>query len=176
MAGQVSFFKNEDTTYSTILIKHRERAYNLAILCSCYFFLRPNGMEPYNLVKERKVPQDALDTAEKARLEMSRLRSDNENLLKQAREEREKMLRDARDASNRLKEEAQADARKSADRIIEEARAAINAEKLTALKEVKALVASLSLDVASKILRKNLSNDKAQKELTQEYIKDIKLN
>ena len=107
---------------------------------------------------------------------MSRLKSDNENLLKQAREEREKMLRDARDASNRLKEEAQVDARKSADRIIEDARAAINAEKLTALKEVKALVASLSLDVASKILRKNLSNDKAQKELTQEYIKDIKLN
>jgi F-type H+-transporting ATPase subunit b len=128
-------------------------------------------------LKEReKSIQEALDTAEKARLEMSRLKADNENLLKQAREEREKILREAREASNRMKEEAQTDAKKSADRIIEEARAAINAEKATALKEVKALVASLSLDIASKILQKNLQDDKAQKSLTQEYIKDLKLN
>jgi F-type H+-transporting ATPase subunit b len=125
--------------------------------------------------RERSI-QEALDTAEKARLEMSKLKADNENLLKQAREEREKILRDARDASNRMKEEAQADAKKSADRIIEEARAAINAEKATALKEVRALVANLSLEIAGKILQKNLSDDKAQKNLTQEYIKDLKLN
>ncbi len=96
--------------------------------------------------------------------------------LKQAREEREKILRDARDASNRLKEEAQAEAKKAGDRIIEEARAAINAEKANALKEVKALVANLSLEVAGKILRKNLVDNKAQNDLTQEYIKDLKLN
>jgi F-type H+-transporting ATPase subunit b len=152
--------------------------WQLIVFLLLFFLLAKLAWKPIiSSLKEReKSIQDALDTAEKARLEMSRLKSDNENLLKQAREEREKMLRDARDASNRLKEEAQADARKSADRIIEEARAAINAEKLTALKEVKALVADLSLDVASKILRKNLSSDKAQKELTQEYIKDIKLN
>jgi F-type H+-transporting ATPase subunit b len=152
--------------------------WQLIVFLLLFFLLAKLAWKPIiNSLKERERSiQDALDTAEKARLEMSRLKSDNENLLKQAREEREKILRDARDASNRLKEEAQADARKSADRIIEEARAAINTEKLSALREVKALVASLSLDVASKILRKNLSDDKAQRELTQHYIKDIKLN
>jgi F-type H+-transporting ATPase subunit b len=152
--------------------------WQLIVFLLLFFLLAKLAWKPIiNSLKERERSiQDALDTAEKARLEMSRLKADNENLLKQAREEREKILRDARDASNRLKEEAQADARKSADRIIEEARAAINAEKLSALREVKALVASLSLDVASKILRKNLSDDKAQRELTQHYIKDIKLN
>lgn len=152
--------------------------WQLIVFLLLFFLLAKLAWKPIiNSLKEREQSiQDALDTAEKARLEMSRLKSDNENLLKQAREEREKMLRDARDASNRLKEEAQADARKSADRIIEEARAAINAEKLTALKEVKAVVANLSLEVASKVLRKNLSEDKAQKELIQQYIKDIKLN
>ena len=152
--------------------------WQLIVFLLLFFLLAKLAWKPIiSSLKEReKSIQDALDTAERARLEMSRLKSDNENLLKQAREEREKILRAARDASNRLKEEAQADARKSADSIIEEARAAINAEKLTALKEVKALVASLSLDVAGKILRKNLSDDKSQKELSQQYIKDIKLN
>ncbi len=107
---------------------------------------------------------------------MSRLKADNENLLKLAREEREKILHDAREASNRIKDEAQVDAKKAADRIIEDARVAINAEKVAALKEVKALVANLSLEIAGKILQKNLADDKAQKNLTQEYIKDLKLN
>lgn len=152
--------------------------WQLIVFLLLFFLLAKLAWKPIiNSLKEReKSIQDALDTAEKARLEMSRLKSDNENLLKQAREEREKILRDARDASNRMKDEAQAEAKKAGERIIEEARAAIQAEKTTALKEVKALVASLSLDVASKILRKNLSDDKAQKELTQQYIKDIKLN
>jgi F-type H+-transporting ATPase subunit b len=128
-------------------------------------------------LKERELSiQEALDTAEKARLEMSKLKSDNENLLKHAREEREKILREAREASNRMKEEAQVEAKKSADRIVEDARAAIQAEKNTALREVKSLVANLSLEVAGKILKKNLADDKAQKSLTQEYIKDLKLN
>ena len=152
--------------------------WQLIVFLLLFFLLSKLAWKPIiNSLKEREGSiQHALDTAEKARLEMSRLKSDNENLLKQAREEREKILRDARDASARIKDEAQADAKKSADRIVEEARLAINNEKNAALKEVKAVVANLSLDIASKILRKNLSDDKAQKDLTQQYIKDIKLN
>src|SRR5687768_17148699 len=152
--------------------------WQLIVFVLLFFLLTKLAWKPIiNSLKEReKSIQEALDTAEKARLEMSKLKADNENLLKQAREEREKILRDAREASNRMKDEAQVDAKKSADRIIEDARAAINAEKNTALKEVKSLVANLSLEVAGKILQKNLSDDKAQKSLTQEYIKDLKLN
>ena len=152
--------------------------WQLIIFLLLFFLLAKLAWKPIiNSLKEREQSiQEALDTAEKARLEMSRLKSDNENLLKLAREEREKILRDAREASNRIKDEAQVDAKKAADRIIEDARVAINAEKVAALKEVKALVANLSLEIAGKILQKNLADDKAQKNLTQEYIKDLKLN
>ena len=125
--------------------------------------------------RERSI-QDALDTAEKARLEMSQLRSDNEKLLKEAREERDRILREARDVSNRMKDEAQADAKKTADRIIEDAKAAINVEKQAALKEVKIQVAMFSLDIAEKLMKKNLSSDKAQKDLVESYVKDLKTN
>src|SRR5918993_2401705 len=148
--------------------------WQLIVFLLLFFLLAKLAWKPIiNSLKDREQSiQQALDTAEKARLEMSRLKADNENLLKLAREEREKMLRDARDAANRMKDEAQADAKKSADRIIEDARAAINAEKVNAMKEVKALVANLSLEIAAKILQKNLVDDQAQKNLTQEYIKD----
>lgn len=130
-----------------------------------------------NSLKERERSiQDALDTAEKARLEMSQLRSDNEKLLKEAREERDRILREAREVSNRMKEDAQQDAKKTADRIVEDARAAINIEKQAALKEVRIQVAMFSLDIAEKLMKKNLSNDKAQKELVDAYVKDLKTN
>lgn len=128
-------------------------------------------------LKEREVSiQNALDTAEKARLEMSQLRSDNEKLLKEARTERERILREARDVANRMREDAQQDAKKSADKIIEDARAAINIEKQAALKEIKIQVSMFALDIAEKLMKKNLSNDKSQKELVEGYIKDLKIN
>jgi F-type H+-transporting ATPase subunit b len=125
--------------------------------------------------RERSI-QDALDTAEKARLEMSQLRSDNEKLLKEAREERDRILREAREVSNRMKDDAQTEAKKTADKIIEDAKAAINIEKQAALKEVKIQVAMFSLDIAEKLMKKNLSSDKAQKDLVESYVKDLKTN
>lgn len=128
-------------------------------------------------LKEREQSiQGALDTAEKARAEMAQLKSDNEKLLKEAREERDKILREAREASNRMKEEAQAEAKKAADKIIDDARAAITIEKQAALKEVKVQVAMFSLQVAEKLMKQNLSDDKAQKTLVESYINDLKLN
>lgn len=128
-------------------------------------------------LKEREASiQNALDTAEKARLEMAQLKSDNEKLLKEAREERDRILREARDVANRLKDEAQAEAKKGADKIIEEARAAINIEKQAALKDVKVQVALFSLEIAGKLMKKNLSADQSQKELVESYLKDLKIN
>ena len=128
-------------------------------------------------LKEREESiQNALDTADKARAEMARLTADNENLLKQAREERDKMLKEAREVANRLKDEAQSDAKKAADKIITDARAAINVEKEAALRDVRTQVAMFSLEVAEKLMKKNLSSDKEQKGLIDGYIKDLKLN
>jgi F-type H+-transporting ATPase subunit b len=128
-------------------------------------------------LKERETSiQHALDAAEKARAEMARVQADNEKLFKEAREERDKILKEAREASNRLKDEAQVEAKKAADKIIEEARAAINIEKQAALKEVRIQVALFSLEIAEKLMKKNLATDKAQKDLVDQYIKDLKLN
>jgi F-type H+-transporting ATPase subunit b len=130
-----------------------------------------------NSLKERETSiQSALDTAEKARSEMSQLKADNEKLLKEAREERDKILKDALEASHRLKDEAQFEARKSAEKIIDDAREAIALEKQAALKEVKIQVAMFSLEVAERLMKKNLASDKAQKELVDSYIKDLKIN
>jgi len=128
-------------------------------------------------LKERETSiTEALNTAEQARLEIATLKSDNEKLLKLAREERDKMLKEARDAANRMKDEAAADAKKAADKIIEDARQAINIEKQAAMKDVRTQVAMFSLEVAEKLMKKNLAGDKAQKDLVDGYIKELKLN
>lgn len=125
--------------------------------------------------RERSI-QEALDTAEKARHEMSQLKSENEKLLNEARVERDRILREAREVSNKLKDEAQQDAKKISDKIVEDARAAINIEKQAALKDVKVQVAMFSLEIAEKLMKKNLAADKAQKDLVEAYVKDLKVN
>jgi len=120
--------------------------------------------------------RQALESAEKAKAEMAALQAGNEKLLKEAREERDKIVRDAREAANRLIEQAQTEARKSADKLIEDAKAVINTEKQAALRDVRSQVALFSVEIAEKLLKKNLSSDKAQKDLVEEFIKETKLN
>ena len=130
-----------------------------------------------NSLKDReKSIQDALDTAEKARQEISKLKSDNEHLLQQAREERDRMLREAREAAVRLKEETEAAAKKSADKIIDDARVAIGIEKNAALRDIKEQVATFSIEIAEELLREKLADDKSQRTLVDRYLKDIKVN
>lgn len=128
-------------------------------------------------LKEREESiQQALDSAENAKKEMASLKADNEKLLREAREERDKILKEAREAANRMHDQAQADAKKTADKIIDDAKAVIQTEKNAALREVKAQVAMFSLEIAEKLIKKNLADDKAQKELADTYIKELKLN
>jgi F-type H+-transporting ATPase subunit b len=152
--------------------------WQLIIFVALFFLLSKLAWKPIiSSLKERENSiQEALSTAEKARIEMAQLKSDNEKLLKEAREERDRILREAREVANRLKDDAQLEAKKSADRIVEDARAAINIEKQAALKEVKIQVATFSLQIAEKLLKKNLAGDKEQKELVESFIKDVKLN
>lgn len=152
--------------------------WQLIVFVLLFFLLAKLAWKPIiNSLKERELSiQGALDTAEKARLEMAQMKSDNEKLLKEAREERDKILREAREASNRMREEAELEAKKSADKIVADARAAINIEKQAALKDVKIQVAMFALEVAEKLMKKNLSDDKSQKALVENYINELKLN
>lgn len=152
--------------------------WQLVIFLGLFFLLAKLAWKPIlTSLKEREESiQQALDSAENAKKEMASLKEDNEKLLRETREERDKILRDARTAANRIHDEAQADAKKNADRMIEDAKSIIQTEKNAALRDVKEQVALFSLDIAEKLIRKNLSDDKSQKELANTFIKDLKLN
>ena len=119
---------------------------------------------------------NALKSAELARNEMANLKAENEKLLAEARLERDAILKKAQDTSVQMVEDAKSEALKTGEKMIENAKAVIETEKKAALADVKTQVAALSLAVTEKLLRKNLSDDKAQKELVDNFIKDLKLN
>jgi F-type H+-transporting ATPase subunit b len=118
----------------------------------------------------------SLNEAEKARQEIAALKSDNEKLLQEARNERDAILREAREMKDQIVAEARDQAKVDAEKIVAAAREAVNNEKQAALAELTAHVANLSLDIAEKILRKQLANDESQKQLVQELLKETDLN
>lgn len=119
---------------------------------------------------------DALEAAEKAKNEMAQIKADNEYLLKEARIERDEMLKKATDVANQIKEDAKAETAAIADKMIADAKASIDSEKKNALAEVKSLVSTLSLEIAEKILRENLAKDKAQQALVTKFLSEVKTN
>ena len=120
--------------------------------------------------------KDALDAAEKAKLEMTNLQADNEKLLKEARAEREAMLKEARDIKNKTIEDAKGEAQTQANKIIEQAHAAIESEKKAAMAELKNHVAGLSLEIAEKVVRTELSNKDKQLQLVETMLAEKSSN
>ncbi len=120
--------------------------------------------------------ENALKAAETARNEMANLKAENEKLLTEARLERDVILKKAQEASVKMIEDAKEDATKVGAQMIANAKAVIETEKKAALADVKSQVAALSLEITEKLLRKNLSNDKAQKELVDGFVNELKLN
>lgn len=120
--------------------------------------------------------ENALKAAESARNEMANLKADNEKLLAEARLERDVILKKAQEASVKMIEEAKNEATKVAAAQIENAKAVIETEKKAALAEVKNQVAILTIEVTEKLLRRNLADEKAQKALVDEFVKEVKLN
>ena len=152
--------------------------WQLIVFLLLLFLLAKFAWKPIiGALKEREQSiQDSLETAERARMEMQQLKADNEQLLKETREERDKILREGRALANQLQDEAREEAKKSADQIISDARAVIQVEKQAALKEVKIQVANFSLEIAEKLIRKNLADDKNQKALVNDFLKELKIN
>ncbi|HIC30454.1 MAG: F0F1 ATP synthase subunit B [Flavobacteriaceae bacterium] len=120
--------------------------------------------------------QNALDAAENAKLEMQNLQADNDKLLKEARAEREAMLKEARELKNKMIEDAKSEAQEQANKMIEQAQAAIESEKKSAMAELKGQVAGLSLEIAEKVVRQELSNKDKQVQLVESMLGDAKLN
>jgi F-type H+-transporting ATPase subunit b len=126
-------------------------------------------------IREESI-EEALRSADEAREEMSKLQSDNEKLLAKAREERDALLKAAGIIAGDLREEAKEDAKKITSKMIEDAQASIVSEKEAALKEVRNLVAELSVEIAEKLLRKSLGDAKEQKSLVNKFLADKNIN
>ncbi|MDB5006460.1 MAG: synthase subunit [Mucilaginibacter sp.] len=120
--------------------------------------------------------ETALSRAEAVKEEMSRLTSENEALLKQARAERDAILSEATKVKNQIISEAKDAAQKEGTRQIELARVEINNQKAIAMADVKNQVATLSIDIAEKILRKQFEDQKKQDDLVKELLKEVKLS
>ena len=130
-----------------------------------------------NSVEEREEGiRSAIDEAKAAKEEMAQLKASNEDLLKEARIEREAMLQEARAIKDKIVGDASATAKEEAAKITEAAKASIESEKQKAMVEIKNQVAELSIEVASLILKENLSSDAKQSELAEKYVKDLNLN
>lgn len=117
----------------------------------------------------------SLASAENARKEMLKLQSDNEAILKKAREEREGILKEARDIRDRLIAEAKGKASEEAEKLVEKAKAGIEREKAMALADIREQVTSLSIEIASKLLGEKLQKTGEQEKLIENYLKDVNL-
>lgn len=128
-------------------------------------------------LKEREETIDeALNAANKAKEEMKELKFSNEQLLKEAKEERDNILRDARHVKENIIEEAKEKANEEANRIVDNAKEAIQHEKMAAITEMKNELASLSIEIAEKILREELTDIDKQKKMIDKLIKDVSDN
>jgi len=118
----------------------------------------------------------ALKAAEAAKAEMASLQSNNEQLLKQTREEREQILKEARVLRDKTIADAKTSASEEAAKVLESARIQINNEKMAAMTEVKNQVAQLAIDMSERILRAELKDAAAQKAMVDRAMQDVKLN
>ena len=128
-------------------------------------------------LKEREQSiDDALRAADKAREEMQLLKFDNEELLRQAKGERDEIMNEARKLRDKIVEEAKGKATVEADKIVESARERIENDKMSAMTDLKNQIAILSIEIAEKILKEELSGGKKQEELIKKLTDDVKLN
>jgi F-type H+-transporting ATPase subunit b len=119
---------------------------------------------------------DSIATAERVKNEMAQMKSENEALMAQAREERSALLKEARETKDRIVHEAKEQAKAEAAKIVADAQAVINQQKMATLVDLKNQVGVLVLEVAEKVLRKELGDKPQQEQYIQQLANDIKLN
>lgn len=143
-----------------------------------FFLLKKFAWKPIvGTVNDReKSIKEALASAEAAKLEMQNLTADNERILQEARAEREMMMKEAREIKTKMISDAKDEAKESADKMITQAQAAIESEKKAAVAELKSQVASLSIEIAEKVMKSELSDTTKQLKLVEDMLGNAKLN
>lgn len=147
------------------------------IFIGLFFLLRKYAWGPIlSAVNERETSiKDALASAEAARTEMESLQSDNQRILKEARAEKEALLKEARSTRAELINTAKEEAQAESDKILRQAQEAIQNEKRAAINELREQVGSIAMDIAEKVLQKELENKDKQVQLIDQLIQDSDL-
>ncbi len=152
--------------------------WQIVIFVGLIFLLKKFAWKPIlDAVNEREEGiKNALLSAENAKKEMQNLKSDNERLLSEARAERDAIMKEAREIKEKMIADAKEEAQNQGLKMIEQAKVAINAEKNAAMADLKAQVSNLSIGIAEKLLKSELSNKDSQSKLVENMLQDIKLN
>ena len=130
-----------------------------------------------NAIKKRSQSiEDALNQAEIAREEMKKLQADNERIMDEARAERDKMLKEAREIKEQIVAQAKSEAEKAAAKVMAEAEQKRDAMMVAAMADIKNQVLDLSIAVAEKVVRKQISTTPDQDMLVNDLVKEIKFN
>lgn len=130
-----------------------------------------------NTLKERDNSiAEALNAAQRAKDEMASLKSSNEKILNDAKLERDSLLKEAREMREAMINEAKGKASAEAEKIVASARETIQNEKMAAITELKNQVATLSIEIAEKVVRQSLATDEKQKAYVKQLLEEVKLN
>jgi len=143
-----------------------------------FFILKKFAWKPIvKTVNDRENSiREALASADAAKREMQNLTADNEKLLKEARVERDAMMKEARELKTKLIADAKEEAKVEGAKMIANAQAAIQSEKKAAIADIKNQVASLSIEIAEKVVTEELSNKDKQLKLVSDLLGDATLN
>jgi F-type H+-transporting ATPase subunit b len=149
-----------------------------ALFIALIFLLKKFAWKPIlDAVNEREEGiKNALQSAESAKKEMQNLKSGNEKLLADARAERDALMKEAREIKDKMINDAKTEAQAAGEKMIAQAKASIESEKNAAMADLKNQVSSLSLEIAEKVLRDELSNKDSQTKLVEKMLGDAKLN
>ena len=149
----------------------------ITFLC-LLFILKKFAWKPIlGAVSDReKSIKDALASAEEAKKEMQNLNASNEQLLKDARSERDVLMKNARDIKDKMISDAKEEAKEVTAKLIDNALASIEQEKQAALAELKNQVAELSIGIAETVIKKELASKDDQLKLVEEILKEVKLS
>lgn len=149
----------------------------IAFLC-VFFILKKFAWKPIlkTLGEREKGIADSIAAADRVKKEMAQLQADNEKQLQEAREERAAMMKEAKETKDRIISEAKEQAKAEANKIIIDAQQQIQQQKMAAMTEVKNEIGKLAVEVAEKILRKELNTAESQNGFAQLLAEDIKLN
>lgn len=129
-----------------------------------------------SIAKREEYIETQLAEAEKIKNELANMSKKHDEMIAQTKAERDMILADARKISEKMYEDAKIKANEEATALIEEAKKSINFEKMKAMTDLKNEIANLSIDIAEKLIRRELSDQEKQNQMIADWMKEINMN